>query len=98
GSPDPVAPDVTDARPPDHVAPVMKDVHVIDVVMPEVVMPEGEAELEASEGFDAEAEVERAPAPGDRPRIPVGPHPIRIVVAGAVDHDGARRHHRPQIA
>jgi hypothetical protein len=72
---------------------VMKDAPVTEAVIPEV-MPE--AEPETAEAVEPEAQVERIPAPGAR--IPVRPRPVRIVVPGAVDHDRARRHHRPQIA
>ena len=94
------------------VAPVVVHVHVADTVMPApaaaavpppAVMPapvgaDGEAELETGEDVDSEAQVERAPAPGHRPRIPERVDPTRIRVAGAVDHDWSRRNHRPEIA
>src|SRR6266699_1092146 len=94
------------------VAPVLLQVHVADAVMPApaaaampppAVMPapvgtEGEAELEPGEDVDPEAQVERAPAPGHRPRIPERAGPTRIDVAGAIDHDWSGRHHGAEIA
>src|SRR2546426_1485509 len=94
------------------LAPVVVHVHVTDAavpapaaaaVPPPAVMPapvgaDGEAELEPGEDIDPEAQVERAPAPGHRPRIPEGAGPTRIDIAGAVDHDWSGRHHRPEIA
>jgi hypothetical protein len=74
------------------IAPVVVDVHVTDAVMAKM-MADGEAELEVGEEADAPAQVERPPAPGDRPGVPEGARPVRIVVAGAVDHERARRHH-----
>src|SRR5437899_8680853 len=92
--------------------PVVVHVHVTDAVMPApataavpppAVMPapvgsEGEAELEPGEDVDPEAQVERAPAPGHRPRVPESARPTRIDVAGSVDHDWSGRHHRSEIA
>src|SRR5713226_5924331 len=94
------------------LAPVVVHVHVTDAVVPApaaaavpppAVMPapvraDGEPELEPGEDVDPEAQVERAPTPGHRPRVPKCARPTRIDIAGAVDHDRSGRHHRPEIS